>query len=179
MFGVLGYLRESKRLPAVMQAFGEVHREMPGTALLVAGEFASTDLARAVSPLLKAPGVIRLPYLPEREFWLAAMAVDAAVNLRFPAAGESSGIAVRLMGLGKPVMVTDSPEYRRLPEDACIRIPSGAAEADSLKVHLILLSSMTEAARALGLRGAGHIRGHHRVEPIGNQYWELLSEYCA
>ncbi len=179
LFAVFGYLRESKRLPAVMQAFGEVHREIPGTALLVAGEFASTDLARAVAPLLKDPGVIRLPYLPEREFWLAAMAVDAAVNLRFPAAGESSGIAVRLMGLGKPVMVTDSPEYRRLPEDACIRIPAGQAEADSLKAHLILLSSMTEAARALGQRGAGHIRGHHRVEPIGNQYWELLSEYCA
>jgi glycosyltransferase involved in cell wall biosynthesis len=179
LFGVFGYLRESKRVYSVMQAFAKVHEELPGTALLIAGEFASTDLARAVEPLLGGPGIIRLPYLEEREFWLAASAVDAGINLRYPAAGETSGIAIRLMGLGKPVMVTDSAECARFPEGACIRIPAGPAEGDSLRAHMILLTSMSVVARAIGQRGAGHIREHHRVEPIGNGYWELLSEYCT
>ena len=179
LFGVFGYLRESKRLFSILEAFAAVHRELPQTALLVAGAFASTDLARAVAPLLSAPGILRLPYLEEREFWLAACAVDAAINLRYPAAGESSGIAIRLIGLGKPVMVTDSAECARFPQDACIRIPAGPAEADSLRAHLILLTSMSVVARAIGQRGAGHIREHHRVEPIGIRYWELLSEYCT
>ncbi|MDR3703566.1 MAG: glycosyltransferase [Candidatus Sulfopaludibacter sp.] len=179
LFGVFGYLRESKRLFSVIQAFAKVHAELPQTALLIAGAFASTDLARAVQPLLSAPGIIRLPYLKEREFWLAASALDAGINLRYPAAGESSGIAIRLMGLGKPVMLTDSAECARFPEDACIRIPSGPAEADSLRAHLILLTSMSVVARAIGRRGARHIRQHHRVESIGNRYWELLSEYCT
>jgi glycosyltransferase involved in cell wall biosynthesis len=179
LFGVFGYLRESKRLLSVMQAFAAVHRDRPETALLIAGEFASTDLARAVAPLLGGSGVIRLPYLEEREFWLAASAVDAGINLRYPAAGESSGIAIRLMGLGKPVMLTDSVEISRFPEDACIRIPAGPEEPDSLREHMILLTSMSEVARAIGLRGAGHIREHHGVEQIGNRYWELLSECCA
>src|ERR1019366_3447186 len=47
LFGVFGYLRESKRLPAVLEAFADLHRENPRTALLVAGEFVSTDLERA------------------------------------------------------------------------------------------------------------------------------------
>ncbi len=179
VFGVFGYLRESKRLFSVMQAFARLHAERPRTALLIAGEFASTDLARAVEPLLRDPGVIRLPYLEEREFWLTAAAVDTGINLRYPAAGETSGIAIRLMGLGKPVMLTDSLECSRFPEDACIRIPAGAAEGDSLLAHLILLPSMQEVSRAIGLRGAGHIRDHHRVEPIGKRYWELLSEHCT
>lgn len=179
LFGVFGYLRESKRLPGILQAFAEVHRELPDSALLVAGEFASSDLARAARPLLAAAGVVRLPYLREREFWLAASAVDAAINLRYPAAGESSGIAIRLMGLGKPVMLTESRESERFPEDACIRIPAGPAEGDSLKHHMILLISKSEVARAIGLRGAGHIRAHHRIEKIGKRYWELLSEYCT
>ena len=179
LFGVFGYLRESKRLFSVLQAFAAVHRELPETALLVAGAFASTDLARAAAPLLSSPGILRLPFLEEREFWLAASAVDAAINLRYPAAGESSGIAIRLMGLGKPVILTESAESARFPEDACIRIPAGPAEPDSLREHLILLTSMSVVARAVGLRGARHIREHHRVEPIGNRYWELLSEYCT
>lgn len=178
LFGVFGFLRESKRLPNVLRAFETVHRERPDTALLVAGEFVSSDLERAMAPMLLADGVVRRPYLEEREFWLAASAVDAAINLRFPTAGESSGIAIRLMGIGKPVMLTEGPECARFPEDGCIRVPAGPAELDSLREHMILLRSMTVAGRAIGLRGAAHIREHHRVEPIGNRFWELLSEYC-
>ena len=140
----------------------------------MAGEFVSSDLERAVGPLLADPGVVRLPHLPEREFWKAAAAVDACINLRYPAAGETSGIAIRLMGIGKPVLVTESEECARFPEDACLRVASGAAELDSLTAHMVLLTSMTEVARAIGLRGAAHIQAHHRVDAISRQYWELI-----
>ena len=73
------------------------------------------DLERAAAPLLigaRHPP----PAVPAgREFWLAARAVDACINLRYPAPGETSGIAIRLMGIGKPVLVTDSPECAALP----------------------------------------------------------------
>jgi glycosyltransferase involved in cell wall biosynthesis len=181
LFGIFGYLRESKRVAAVLEAFRAVHSELPRTALLLAGQFVSTDLERAVAPILGAPGasgIFRLPYLREREFWLAARAVDACINLRYPAAGESSGITIRMMGIGKPVLLTDGLESAPFPEDACVRIASGPAERDSLRQHMVLLTSMAEVARAIGQRGAGHIAAHHRVEPIGKRYWDLLSETC-
>ena len=179
LFGVFGYLRESKRVAAVLEAFGKVHAEDPRTALLVAGQFVSTDLERAAAPLLRAPGVRRLPFLSEREFWLAARAVDACINLRYPAAGESSGIAVRLLGIGRPVLVTEGLECAAFPEDACVRVAPGVAERDSLLHHMVLLTSMREAALALGRRGAGHIAAHHGVEQIGKRYWDLLCESCT
>jgi glycosyltransferase involved in cell wall biosynthesis len=159
-----------------LEAFADLHRENPRTALLVAGEFVSTDLERAVEPLLGAPGVARLRYLEEREFWLAAASVDACINLRYPGAGETSGITIRLMGIGKPVLVTDAAECARFPEDACLRIAPGAAERESLRQHMILLTSIPEVAHAIGLRAAAHVGAHHRVERIGNQYWDLLCE---
>ena len=179
LFGVFGYLRESKRLFTVLEALAEVRRERPQAMLLVAGQFASADLERAAKPLLRGPGVVRLPYLEEREFWLAAGAVDACINLRHPAAGETSGIAIRLMGIGKPVLVSEGAECTRFPEDACIRIARGAAERESLCRHMILLTSMSEVARAIGSRGAAHIRDHHGVESIGTRYWDLLCECSA
>ncbi|SPF55916.1 conserved hypothetical protein [Candidatus Sulfopaludibacter sp. SbA4] len=177
LFGVFGYLRESKRLATVLQVFDEIRREKPFAGLLVAGQFVSTDLERAVSPLLPAPGVVRLPYLDERDFWLAASAVDACINLRYPATGETSGISIRLMGIGKPVLVTDSLECSRFPEDACLRIPPGLEERDSLRQHMILLTSLARVASAIGQRGAGHIQAHHRVEEVSTRYWELLCEF--
>jgi glycosyltransferase involved in cell wall biosynthesis len=174
VFGVFGYLRESKRLVSVLEAFAAVHRDFPRTALVIAGEFVSTDLARAVEPMLSQPGVLRLPFLEEREFWRAARLADVGINLRYPSAGESSGIAVRLMAIGKPVLVTEGEEYDGVPEDACIRIAPGPSERDSLLYHMVMLASIGGVASSVGSRAAAYIAERHRLDLVGQQYWDVL-----
>jgi len=178
VFGVFGYLRESKRLHNVLEVFREVHRQIPQTALLLAGEFVAEAFEQSVAPMVGQPGVVRRPFLSDEEFRLAANMVDACINLRHPAAGETSGIAIRLMGLGKPVLVSDGEECARFPEDACVRIAAGIAERESLLYHMILLPSILEATRAIGSRGAAHIADRHRVDQVGKQYWDLLCDTC-
>ncbi len=60
LFAVLGYLRESKRLPIILRAFDEVRRQGVDAALVIAGEFVSSDLARAAAPLMDRPDILRL-----------------------------------------------------------------------------------------------------------------------
>ena len=179
VFGVFGYIRETKRLIPILQTFAAVRRKNPRIGLLVAGSFASPELERAADLWLAEPRVVRLPFLPARDFWRAASAVDACINLRFPSAGETSGIGIRLMGIGKPVLLTDSEENARFPEDACIRIPSGVAERDSLHHHMLLLPSMQGFSGEIGRRAADHIRTQHSLEPIARLYWDTLCGYCS
>jgi glycosyltransferase involved in cell wall biosynthesis len=176
LFGVFGYLRESKRLGAILRAFAVVRQVHPDAWLLIAGAFASSDLERATAPLLRAPGIMRLGYLAEREFWRAARGVDACINLRYPAAGETSGISIRLMGAGKPVFMTAAAENITYPEDVCLRIEPGIAEEDSLAGHMLLLLSRREVADEIGRRASGYIARHHRAEQVAARYWETL---CA
>jgi hypothetical protein len=173
-FGVFGYLRESKRLASVLAAFGELRAQDGNTVLLVAGEFVSPIYAQAIDTRLT--GVVRLPHLSETDFWRAAGAIDACINLRYPPAGETSGIAVRMMGIGKPVLFTEAEESARIPEGACVRIASGVSEKESLLRHMILLTSISGVASAIGKRGAAHIAANHRVTHIAKQYWNLLCE---
>jgi glycosyltransferase involved in cell wall biosynthesis len=177
LFGVFGYLRESKRLFSVMQAFARLHRERTATGLLIAGAFVSSDFARAAAPLLDMPGTFRVGHLPEREFELAAAAVDACINLRSPGAGETSGIAIRLMGRGKPVLLTDSLENTVFPEGSCLRVASGASEAESLYWNMVLLTSMTDVAREVGGNAAEHIRRRHSIGEIAGRYWNTLCTF--
>jgi glycosyltransferase involved in cell wall biosynthesis len=176
LFGVFGYLRESKRLFSVLRAFDRLRQTRPGTHLLVAGPFVSSDLERAAAPLLDAPGIVRLPYLAQHDFWSAALAVDACINLRYPAAGETSGIAIRLMGVAKPVLLSNGEENSRYPPTACLRIEPGVAEEDSLWHHMFLLTSMKECAGEIGLRASAHIVERHQAVRIAEQYWDTL---CA
>ena len=176
LFGVFGYLRETKRVMNILRAFGAARRVARYASLLVAGDFVSSDLARAAEPLLRTTGVLRLGHLPANEFWRAAAATDVCLNLRDPAAGETSGISVRFMGLGKAVMVTEGEETSRYPETACLRIPRGVAERDGLTEHGILLASSPQTAREIGKRGAGHIHSFHSLDRVAERYWETL---CA
>jgi hypothetical protein len=177
LFGVFGYLRESKRLSTVLDTFRALHREAPQTGLLVAGAFVSPALKRACKPLLDMPGVACRPHLSAREFWLAASAVDACINLRDPSAGETSGIAIRMMGIGKAVLVTDSEECAGFPELTCLRIAAGTAERDSLMSHMLLITSLPGVGCAIGEQGAGHIRKFHDLDWAAQKYWTALCEY--
>jgi len=177
VFGVFGYLRESKRLMSILRVFARLHHERPNTALLVAGDFVSTDLERAARPLVRGPGIVYRPYLSARDFALAARAVDACINLRWPTAGETSGISINLMGIGKAVLVTESEESAGLPEEACLRVAPGIEEPDSLWSHMVLLTSLPEVGRAIGQRAAGHVGKRHNLERVAQQYWNTLCEY--
>jgi glycosyltransferase involved in cell wall biosynthesis len=176
LFGVFGYLRESKRVAAILEVFASLRRERPDVGLLLAGAFVSADLERLARGLLESPGVVYRPYLSSREFWLAASAIDACINLRYPAAGETSGIAIRIMGIAKPVLVTDSQECTRFAEDGCVRVAAGIAERDSLWSHMVLLTSLPGVGRAIGERGAAHVRARHDLEKVADQYWSALCE---
>ena len=169
VFGIFGFLRESKRLMQVLRAF---ERLPGGSILLVAGDFVSSDLERAAAPLLRAPGIVRAGYAPERDFWQLASVVDACINLRYPAAGETSGITLRLMGIGKPVLLTATAENERFPETACLRIDPGPAECDMLAHYMMFLRDSAfrghgnRPARSRSRRGVSQpgARGRHVLE---------------
>ena len=171
LFGVFGHLRESKRILPVLRVFSRLHA---GARLLIAGDFVSTDLARAAAGLLSQPGIIRLPYAPQEDFWQLAHACDAVINLRYPAAGETSGITVRMMGIGKPVLVTGSAENASFPDDCVVRVDSGPAEEAMLEHMLVWLANSVEARREFGRRAAAHIGEHHALDRVARQYWRLL-----
>jgi glycosyltransferase involved in cell wall biosynthesis len=170
LFAVLGHLRESKRLGSVLRAFEAVR--LDGRAsLLIAGDVVSSDYERSIAPLLQSPGVIRLPALPEREWWLHAHAVDVCINLRYPPAGETSGIAVRMMGIGKPVIVTAGNDM-----PGCVPVDRGPAESGMLAEMMRWLARFPDDALSLGDAARRHIRERHDPDRVARLYWNAIEE---
>lgn len=170
VLGVFGFLRETKRLATVLRAFAHLR----GAHLVVAGRFVSTDYEMAMAPLLAHPGVRRLGFGSEEEFWQRARAVDAVINLKWPTAGESSGIAVRLMGLGKTVVLSAAPENAEFPESTCLRVDPGAAEEEMLAEILAWLARRPDAARAIGAAARAYILREHHVDRVARSIWAIL-----
>jgi glycosyltransferase involved in cell wall biosynthesis len=180
LVGLFGHQRESKRLPVVLRAMeqawasGAVHRNE--TRLLIAGSFASSDLERSLHGQLSDPRILRADYLPEADFWRYAAAADLCVNLRYPTAAETSGIAIRLMGIGKPVVFSQGDEIARIPENACLRVETGPAEEELLASYVTWLACDRVAAEEIGRRAAAHIAAHHAIEAVAARYWDALKK---
>ncbi len=174
LVGMFGYLRETKRVLACIRTFRRLHAVCPNTALLIAGEVVSTDLRRILAGEPPHPAIHRLGHLNEDEFRLAGAAVDCCLNLRYPPAGETSGIAVRLMGIGKPVILTEGPETADIPANACLRVPPGAEEATVLFDQMALIANHPAIARQIGREAARHIQTRHTLENAAKLYWQVI-----
>lgn len=174
--GVFGHLRESKRLPVLLRAMKRAWQTGADARLLVAGDFASRDMERALAPSWRDRRIVRVGHLPEADFWRFAAITDVCVNLRYPAAGESSGIAVRMMGIGRAVVCTAGEEIARIPENACLRIDVGPAEEETLADMIVWLARERTAAEEIGRRAARHMAQEHALNRIAARYWEICQE---
>ena len=170
-FGVFGHLRESKRIMTLLRVFSK----RKDCTLVVGGEIASSDLRRATEPLLSASNIRRVGYMSRDEYWRYALAVDVCINLRYPAAGETSAISVTHMGAGKAVMMTDSEENARYPEGSCIKISSGVSEAAELEAVIEWACEHKSKVRDIGFNAARFIESNHRIDKVSDLYRQALA----
>jgi glycosyltransferase involved in cell wall biosynthesis len=171
LIGCFGFQRPTRRLRSVLRA---VARLAPPWRLLVAGEFVSSEYEASLAELLAQPGVMRLPHASEDELRRLTSAVDVCVNLRWPSAGETSGIAMRLMAAGKPVIVTGAEEWAAVPEGAVLRIDAGEPEGDELVEVLELLAREPEMRLAAGAAARRHVEEHHGIDAVLKAYCRAL-----
>lgn len=170
LFGVFGHLREPKRIATVLKAV----RQIPGASLLVAGRFISRDYQQALESDLNHPQVISLPFASEREFWSRARSIDVCVNLRVPSVSETSGISVRMMGIGKPVIMSVPGEADDYPAGTCAGVESGVVEYEMLVAIMHWLATSSSDRRAMGRLAQQHIQKHHAPEVVASRVWKVL-----
>jgi hypothetical protein len=169
-FGIFGHLRDSKRVLPMLRLFAR----LPRHTLLLAGDMASSELRRACAPYLAAANVRRIGFLSPSEYWRAAMAVDACINLRYPAAGETSGVTLGMMGVATTVLMSDSLENSEYPDGTCVKITSGVAEAAEVEAFATWALQRRAALREIGLQGQAHVRRHHDAEQVAELYVQAL-----
>ncbi len=177
LLGVYGHLRETKRIGSVLAALDALREKGVPAKLLVAGAFASDDYARMILPRLEAhPAVILRGGSSEAEFRLLLSAADVCVNLKYPGAGESSGIAVRAMALGVPLVVSESTGGDGCPPGAAVPIRTGPAEAASLAESLLWLARDASARNAIACAAREDCLARRDPDRICEELWWWMKE---
>jgi glycosyltransferase involved in cell wall biosynthesis len=168
--GCFGYLNPAKRLPQLIEAFTLLRERVPESLLLLVGSFSP-----GLEPELPE-GVIHHDYVDEERLWSLLAATDVSVSLRYPTMGETSGVVVRALSVGRPLVVSDIGWFAELPDEVAIKIPVGGDEVDVLADVLESLAHDPARRQAMGAAARALADGEHELERVAEAYTAALEE---
>ncbi|HVT18532.1 MAG TPA: glycosyltransferase family 4 protein [Thermoanaerobaculia bacterium] len=174
-----GFLTAAKRPGVLLRAFARFRREAPHARLLLVGEVSPHfDFASLATPDLMA-GVSVTGRLELAGFLSYMAAADLAVNLRHPSAGETSGTLIRLLGMGKPVVVSNTGAFAEVPDGCCAKVDVGDGEEDLLLAYLQRLAADEPLRRQMGDNARRHVATHHSLAASARAYADFLHATVA
>jgi len=142
--GVFGIVGRNKRVERAIAAFELLWRSHPDSLLAIVGSTYDSaygkELAAQVRASPAASRIVIADYAPPDVFHALLALPDVLVNLRWPALGGVSAVLLRGLAAGKPVIVSDIPDWRGVGDEACLRVAPDCAEVAGIAGHLLRLA---------------------------------------
>lgn len=117
-----GYVTAAKRVDWVLDAFEVLRNEGANAELVIAGACEMEQINDRILSSRHRDRIRVTGYLSDADFDAYTLAADALPLMRFPSAGESSGVAARALGFGRLVIVPEYAAFSDLPEAVCEKI---------------------------------------------------------
>ncbi|HET8653180.1 MAG TPA: glycosyltransferase family 4 protein [Gaiellaceae bacterium] len=172
----VGYLNAGKRVPQLLAAFEQFRTRFPNALLVLAGTAASDVRIDAES---LGEGVLRLDHLDEADLWRLLDDCDVCVSLRWPTMGETSGMAIRALSLGTPLVVSDVGWFSELPDSVAIKVPVDEHEVRTLTAALEQLGGDEALRREMSAAATGYARREHDLGRVADLYVAAIEEMAG
>jgi glycosyltransferase involved in cell wall biosynthesis len=170
--GCFGNLNASKRVPQVLEAFASLKKSHPDALLILAGAVEpELELERRVpeGAVLEGP-------VTEDRLWSLLVACDVCVALRRPTRGETSGMAIRALSAGKPLVVSEAGWFAELPASVAAKVPVDDREAEALAAFLRRLADDRELRERMSDAAGDYVRSVHGLDRVADLYAATLEE---
>jgi glycosyltransferase involved in cell wall biosynthesis len=172
VIGSLGFGSAAKRLSMVLRAIRALGREDVLYLVVGAmGEPLRRELSRdGLDNLVRATG-----FVDWNAFNDYCSLIDIGVDLRYPTMGESSASVCRILGAGKPCVVSRVGWFAELPDDCCVKL-TPAAEDDALVECLSALIRDESLRLRLGGNARKYICENHNPAQAATAYVNFVDQ---
>jgi len=157
-----GNLTPTKRLHSLLYAFADLLASVPEAVLCLVGRVSDPRYLRRLHQIvddLRLAGRVRfLGYVEMADLYGILEASDVCVNLRHPTLGETSAVQLRMMELGKPILISAVAQFLEYPDAVCWKVDVDGAEQMQLVRYLRVLARDPEVRRRLGENARRYVR---------------------
>jgi len=177
-----GQVTPEKRLDLLLKAFTRFHQRHPDALWLIVGEsiLERGDWHEAIQALGLQDAVQQVGYVEGIETLYDYIAAsDACVNLRHPTAGETSASVLRVMAMGRPVIVSDVGWYAELPDDCCLKLEHDGTEVETLAQVLLELADDPGRRQTMGERSRAYVAERCDPRTVARAYLDFIADILS
>jgi glycosyltransferase involved in cell wall biosynthesis len=176
LFGSFGYATISKRIIPTLEALSKFKESNPDIDFMysIVGEVQVKGI-RSILRKLKLTDHVKITgFVGLEEFKNYMGACDICINLRFPTQGESSATLHRMLGRGKPVLVTDIGTYEEYPDDTVFKVSYGENEVNDIFTFISRLSLDKKLLHEIGIKTITYAKKYCDLQKNAKKYLEFF-----
>lgn len=141
VMGSFGYANSSKRISPILNALSLFKKRRDRKfCYYVVGKVQGIDIDKMATDLGIKDDVVVTGFIDLDDFKVYMGACDFCFNLRYPTQGESSASLHRMLGMGKPALVTDIGTFEEYSEDFVIKISHDDNEIEDIYAAICKLN---------------------------------------
>jgi glycosyltransferase involved in cell wall biosynthesis len=171
-----GHINAYKRLEPALRAVSALRAEGRDARYILVGSISPNyDVAGLVGRMGLSDAVSITGYVAREQFEDYVAAADLCLNLRHPTGGETSASLLRLLGAGRPTLVTATGSFAELPPEVAAQIDPDASEGELLLATCRLLLDRPALAAQLGANARGFVAREHTLDQAAQGYARFLA----
>lgn len=171
-----GHINPFKRVDVALRAFKTLRAEREQAHYLLVGSVSPIyNVRAAVARAGLQDAVTVTGYVDRRAFEDYVAAADICLNLRHPTAGETSASLLRLLGAGKPTLVTASGSFAELPPGVAAQVDLDGSEGELILAYCRLLAARPDLAAAMGAAARAYVAHDHTLAAAAAGYMRFLA----
>jgi glycosyltransferase involved in cell wall biosynthesis len=172
-----GHINAYKRLEPTLYALRELRNEHPDIRYILVGSISPNyDVRGLVQRMGLEDSVTITGYVPRDTFEDYVAAADICLNLRHPTGGETSASLLRLLGAGRPTLVSATGAFAELPPGIALQVDTDASERDLILAYCRLLLARPDLAAAVGEQARAYVAREHSLERAAQGYMRFLAK---
>ncbi len=171
-----GAVTPEKRIISIMKVFQKLFARHENIKyLLVGNRSEDLDIDQLVKDLKLEDKIIITGFVERGDFFNYLALADVCINMRYPTVRETSATLLRIMAMGKPVVISDLLHLGDIPEEISIKIPL-IDEEEILYKKLRNIIKNKSRREKLSHAGLHCIREKHSLKAMRDSYVPVIEE---
>ncbi len=178
IMGAFGLASASKRIVPTLEAL-KLYRDKGNADFLyciVGGQDDNLNLDKEIKRLGLENNVRVTGFVSLKEMKTYMGACDFCFNLRYPTRGESSASLHRMLGMGKPVVVSNLLNFQEYPADAVFKVGYEETEVQDIYMAVCTLAKIKKEAKKRGQAAIKFAEDFCSLEKNAKLYYEFFEQ---
>jgi glycosyltransferase involved in cell wall biosynthesis len=178
VIGIFGSVVPIKRIESSLKALSHVVKIKNDVIMMIVGDHPIGHYSAHLSKMVENLGLnqhVRFTGRSSREdFDNLFLTSDVVLNLRHPTFKGMSAIIIRALAAGKPVIISDVPEWLNFSSEFCWRISTGEDEEGQLIELLTQIITNPEIIKNASLKAREYFKTRGLLSHMADQYSRVI-----